>query len=94
MAIFEGLAGLRVRPNAEPTYPQPVCKQELKQCPAVQNSDQPPYVLKCDACDKIVGEWIMQTAMTMNCWHGLKLMLPNISLNWRCEERPVWLALH
>jgi hypothetical protein len=63
MAIFEGLAGIRLRPNAEPTYIHAVCKQELKQYPALHNRDEPPYVLKCDACDKIVGEWITQAAM-------------------------------
>jgi hypothetical protein len=64
MAIYEGLAGLRVRPGAEPIYIHRDCKQELKSYPGLQNRDQQPYLLKCDACDKIVGEW--QTKAQMN----------------------------
>lgn len=63
MAIHQGLAGHRVRPDAEPTFIHEVCKQELKTYSGAQNKDQQPYVLKCDACDVIVGEWLTNAEM-------------------------------
>jgi hypothetical protein len=63
MAIYHGLAGFRVRPDAEPSYIHEVCKQELKVYPGRQNKDDARVVLKCDACDTVIGEWLSEAEM-------------------------------
>jgi len=61
--IYGGLAGFRVRPDAEPVYTHAVCKQELKRHPGLQDSDQLVIVLRCDACNVVVGEWVTEQDM-------------------------------
>jgi hypothetical protein len=57
MPIYQGLDGFRVRVGASPTYVHSDCKQPLRRCGDLQGRGQQNYILKCDACNRIVGEW-------------------------------------
>jgi hypothetical protein len=63
MSIHEGLAAFRVRKDAEPTYIHDVCKQELKQ--DLETDDHATWLLKCDACHQVIGEWRSESDMRM-----------------------------
>jgi len=75
MSIHEGLAAFRVRPDVEPTYIHDVCQQELKQYPPAgrPNTDNAAWLLKCDACNKVIGEWLTRDEMKMElqAWWGM-----------------------
>jgi hypothetical protein len=60
MAIYKGMAALRVRSDAEPMFIHPACKQELHQIGGAQDQDQQAFILKCTSCDVVVGEWPTQ----------------------------------
>jgi hypothetical protein len=63
MSIREGLGAFRVRKDAEPTFIHDVCRQVLKEHPGM---DSPAArLLKCDACDQVVGEWNSEADMRM-----------------------------
>jgi hypothetical protein len=57
MAIYQGLDGFRARAGADPTYIHTDCKQALRKCGGLQGRGKQNYILKCDACNRIVGEW-------------------------------------
>jgi hypothetical protein len=57
MAIYQGLDGFRVRPGVDPTYIHSDCKQALKRYGGFPGKGQQAYILKCDTCNRIVGEW-------------------------------------
>ena len=61
MSIHEGLAALSVRPDADPIYIHNVCRQVLKEHVGLGNPDR--RLLKCDACDQVIGEWDSEADM-------------------------------
>jgi hypothetical protein len=65
MSIYEGLAANRVRQDAEPTYVHNVCRQVLRECPGRPDTDDAVWLLKCDACNKVIGEWLTKDEMNM-----------------------------
>jgi hypothetical protein len=63
MSIHKGLAALRVRQDADPIYIHDVCRQVLKE--HLGMGDPETRLLKCDACDQVIGEWGSEADMRM-----------------------------
>jgi len=63
MSIHEGLAALRVRQDADPIFIHDVCRQVLKE--HLTMGDPETRLLKCDACDQVIGEWSSEADMRM-----------------------------
>jgi len=57
MSIYEGLHAVRVRPGAAPIYLHADCQQPLKKYGGLPGRNQQGYFLKCNGCNRIVGEW-------------------------------------
>jgi hypothetical protein len=72
MPIRRGLSAIRIRADQEPTYIHATCRQELKSYPGLQNKAEMPYVLKCDKCDEIVGEWLTEAEKERDLAEWLK----------------------
>jgi hypothetical protein len=72
MSIHEGLAGLRVRQDADPIYIHEVCRQALTE--HLGNSAPERWLLKCDACDQVIGEWDSEADMRMELQAWWRIM--------------------
>ena len=72
MSIREGLSAFRVRQDAEPTFIHDACRQQLKEHPG---TDGPAArLLKCDACDQVIGEWDSEAEMRMELQAWWRIM--------------------
>jgi hypothetical protein len=72
MAIREGLGALRVRKDVGPTFIHDVCRQVLSQHSGTGNPAT--WLLRCDACDQVVGEWNSEADMRMELQAWWKVM--------------------
>lgn len=77
MAIYKGLGAIQIRSATDLTYIHEDCKQELKFYSGLQNTDEQRLVLKCDTCNKVVGEWLTQAEQQRELeeWYRVKVFV-------------------
>jgi hypothetical protein len=57
VSIYQGLHAVQARPNSAPTFIHSDCQQPLRRYGGLPGRGQQGYMLRCDGCNRIVGEW-------------------------------------